>query len=191
MSSHVEAQGAMVTDNADDPIGEVQLIKYIDKVLDLAVMFSSTGPDNYDRKMSILISWLKEALQRAQVPDRARRSELDGHGEDDGDSTVDGAQYSAVTLARAGATSREIFDPFHYKQRGDLRPERDRGGPHPRSSESGKQLGANRRCNHEPDWDRAGITDGLDNWCELGLRCRRCGEGGFSFITPDRIRWNN
>jgi len=49
----------------------------------------------------------------------------------------------------------------------------------------------NRRCNHEPDFETAGISDYVeDELCEVGVACRKCGESRFVVFGPDGIAWN-
>jgi len=48
-----------------------------------------------------------------------------------------------------------------------------------------------KRCDHEPDFETAGISDYVDDeLCEVGGACRKCGESGFVVFRPGNIEWN-
>jgi hypothetical protein len=46
-------------------------------------------------------------------------------------------------------------------------------------------------CNHEPNFTQAGICSRDDEWCDVGVECRHCGEHGFVIATVDGIVWND
>ena len=49
----------------------------------------------------------------------------------------------------------------------------------------------NKTCNHRVDFAMAEIVGWVDDWCDLGVVCVRCGEEGSASVTPDDIKWND
>jgi hypothetical protein len=70
------------------------------------------------------------------------------------------------------------------REKSTMRPQREQS---PTSEQS-----AATPCQHEADWETAGIhTDSFVDGCSVALCCRHCDENAWADLGPEHFRWND